>query len=348
MNKPYTYRDNPLPNDPSQTEPVPNDEAYWLTLAQQAITSQPGYANASVTWLAHTHNAVFLVENEAKNAVLYLYEHGVDFDMLLSEWEWLRAISMGTHLTVSQYLKLIQVRDEQTQQLIQGAIRQYLAGEPVAPANLTPAQMSLIGDFLAELHDFSARYTPIPNFVRPHLDYEGLFGPDGIYHPGEGVAVFTAQQNAVMQAVTEHVRTAMTELGKSRSEYGLIHGDLLSKNILFHEGNLRAIDFEYSGWGYYLYDLTPLLWQLKAQANYSTLAEALWNSYTSKRPLSARHKALLETFIAARQVASMRWLASNMTLPTVRDNAELLIAQRTTELEGFLQSGILNRHSITL
>ena len=31
----------------------------------------------------------------------------------------------------------------------------------------------------------------------------------------------------------------MDELGQGESEFGLIHGDLLLKNILFHEGEVR-------------------------------------------------------------------------------------------------------------
>ena len=118
---------------------------------------------------------------------------------------------------------------------------------------------------------------------------------------------------------------------------------LLLKNILFHEGEVRALDFEYCGWGYYLYDLTPLLWQLKPQNRYPQLEQALWDGYTSIRPLTQRHRELLETFIAGRQVASMRWIAANRQNPHVVGKVEAILTQRTAELQAFLETGKLNR-----
>ena len=118
---------------------------------------------------------------------------------------------------------------------------------------------------------------------------------------------------------------------------------MLLQNILFHEGEVRALDFEYCGWGYYLYDLTPLLWQLKPQSRYPELEQALWDGYTSIRPLSSRHRELLETFIAGRQVASMRWVAANRHNPAYQGKVEGILAQRTVELQGFLETGMLHR-----
>ena len=115
------------------------------------------------------------------------------------------------------------------------------------------------------------------------------------------------------------------------------------KNILFHENEVRALDFEYCGWGYYLYDLTPILWQLKPQARYPQLEQALWDGYTDIRPISKRHRELLETFIAGRQVASMRWIAANQQNPYVAGKVESILTKRTAELAAFLETGELKR-----
>jgi Ser/Thr protein kinase RdoA (MazF antagonist) len=82
---------------------------------------------------------------------------------------------------------------------------------------------------------------------------------------------------------------------------------------------------------------------LKPLSNYKELEEALWQGYTSKRPLTNRHRELLEIFIAARQVASMRWVAANQHNPAYQGKVEAILQQRTAELAGFLETGILNR-----
>src|SRR5690606_19497410 len=116
----------------------------------------------------------------------------------------------------------------------------------------------------------------------------------------ENMTVFTNEQFTVMNSITEKVKVAMDTLGQAKDEFGLIHGDFLLKNILFHNNEVRALDFEYCGWGYYLYDLTPILWQLKPQARYPQLEQALWDGYSSVRALTQQHRDLLETFIAGR------------------------------------------------
>lgn len=325
-----------------------NNEAYWLRLAQAAIALEPAYADATITWMAHTHNAVFHVQNGPHLAVLTLYKHDVSLSRLQSEDAWLRAISEQTELVVGRPIKLLTIDDTQTGKTIQGALRDYVDGAPKAPLDLTIDDMARIGGFLAQLHHFSEQYEPPADFDRPHLDYDGLFGEGGTYDPGEAIAVFTAHQLDIINQTTERIRTAMNEIGQDAADFGLIHGDMLSKNILFHEGDIRAIDWEFSGWGYYLYDMTPLLWQIKSQANYDELAAALWSGYTSERPLPAHYGPLLDTFIAARQVASMRWLASNLDHPMVKGHAQTLIQQRTQELQDFLATGKLRRQSITL
>lgn len=146
-----------------------------------------------------------------------------------------------------------------------------------------------------------------------------------------------------MQQVGQQVGRVFATLGQTRTSYGLIHGDLHQQNILFHEGQARALDFEYCGWGYFLYDFTPLLWQLKLRPDYAELEQALWEGYQAVRPLPSDWRAHLETLIAARQVASIRWLALNHENPSVYPHAQAMMAQRTEELRRFLAEGRLER-----
>lgn len=222
-----------------------------------------------------------------------------------------------------------------------GMLLGFLAGSSPDPQLVTPQQMSQIGRFLAQLHQSAIQ----PN-QRPHLDWDGLFGKDGVYALNNNAqTIFTDEQTSTMQTVTERVRLAMDSLGKSSAEYGFVHGDFLLKNVLFDGDMLHGIDFEYCGWGYFLYDLTPLLWQLKAiRHDYADLAKALWSGYVGVRPLDDHHQQLLETFIAGRQVASMRWVANNQHNPHVAGKVPQILQQRTQELQEFLATGYLRRN----
>ena len=142
----------------------------------------------------------------------------------------------------------------------------------------------------------------------------------------------------------------MARLDREPASFGLIHADLLSKNALFGRNGVAALDFEYSGWGYFDYDLAPLLWELRGErpADYARLEDALLEGYRSARRDARIDREALEAFVAARQLASCRWLLQNRHHPHLRSATPDLIRQRAAELEYFLNGGVLQRRSPTL
>jgi Ser/Thr protein kinase RdoA (MazF antagonist) len=324
----------------------------------KAVIEKGKITNAEISWLAYTHNAVFSLKHEGKP---YILKMAVQNRMEMWNSVALEATAIDT-LSRTAIAKRIpsfpakdwtfQYRLPEDEALFQQnkgrgmrpvniVVLNYLEGESKSPETLSYEEIGKIGKFLAELHN--ANFEPNTSLqFAPKLDFRGLFSTR---YPltEEAKALFKPQQLAVMDKVAQTVKSAMDELGQGENEFGLIHGDFLLKNILFHEGEVRALDFEYCGWGYYLYDLMPLLWQLKQLSNYKELEEALWNGYNSIRPLTERHRQLLETFIAGRQVASMRWVAANQHNPAYQGKVESILQQRTAELQGFLETGILNR-----
>lgn len=308
---------------------IDEQEAWWLKQAKSVLSNLP---NASIEWLAYTHNAVFDVRHEQEHYVLRLSlaDNAVQIN---SERQILDTLSQEG-LNVPKPVQIIQTDS------VSGLLLTYVKGKSPTADDVSLTQMALIGKFLAQLHQIKFDTT----LARHALDWDGLFSENGIYQPSDdNMTVFTDEQLLVMRHVTDKVQSVMKELGQGEEEFGIIHGDCLLKNILFHNKTVHALDFEYCGWGYYLYDLTPILWQLKSQARYPELEQALWDGYASIRPLTTRHRDLLETLIAGRQVASMRWIASNQENPYVMGKVEAILVQRTAELSAFLETGILKR-----
>lgn len=310
---------------------IEEQKTWWLEKTKEALKSFQ-MNNASVEWLAYTHNAVFKLIHGEKIHILRL-SLPENSSQIQAEHHLLNTLYKAG-LLVSQSIDVTNQLD------FSGILFAYLEGKSADSNQVKVNEIHKIGQFLARFHSVEI----IQNIEREPLDWDGLFSKSGVYYPGdENMTAFTDEQITVMDAVAEKVKLAMDEFGKNDAEYGLIHGDLLLKNILFHENEVRALDFEYCGWGYYLYDLTPILWQLKPQARYAQLEQALWDGYTSIRPLTDRHHDLLETFIAGRQVASMRWIAANQQNPYVVSKVEGILSQRTAELSAFLETGELKR-----
>jgi len=334
-------------------------QTIWMQLGCEVI-QRWDLTVTDVSWLGYTNNAVLKVDTPSGVYVLRLHPPGrIDIPTLTSELDWLRVIRRNTNL-IAPYPQSTIVNDEQvpfviaygdklpSPNLVYCTLFDYIEGEPKSAQDLTTDDIYRIGEYLGKLHT-AGQYTPPAGFVRPWLNWEGLFGKNSPYNPKENAHIIQPDQLSVFDKVANRVQQTMEDVGQGSDAFGLVHADMLAKNILFYGDDPRALDFEYCGWGYYLYDLTPLLWQLKSErADYQTLEDAMWAGYTSIKPQPDRYRELLDVFIAGRQLASCRWLAVNLNHPAVRDVAPKLLAQRTQELEKFLKTGKLERQSQTL
>ena len=324
-----------------------------LTDAAQTVLAQFGLPDAEVTPLLYVHNAVFaVIAPTGEKYTLRLLRPGSRPDSwLYSELAWLEAITRETRLCVPRPLRtasgerfaLAAVTGLDTP--LRAALLHWLDGAALPPEQISVEQAHRLGHYLGELHRFSRVFQPAPGFERPRLDWEGLFGEQSQYNPGAGARIFTPEHMQVFDAVAENVRLTMGTLGQSAANFGLIHGDFIAKNILFRGESICVLDFDNSGYGYYLYDLAPLLLQWSALAQYAALKAALWAGYTAIHPLPDEQQNHVETFVAARHVASCRWIASNLSNPQVSARAPQIIATRVEELRQYLQTGRVERRS---
>ena len=347
----------------------PGDFAGWSLDAQKALYRQLaaaalalwGLGAYQLSWLSYSSNAVLAVKTTAKRYVLRLsLPSRVTESRLRSELSWLRSLQQRTDLLAPKPVALdvngkARYYASAPHELLPPPHRVYCAlfehidGRQKSACELSDADCNRIGRYLGRLHQ-DAQFDPPANFDRPRLDQRGLFGADSPYQSARESQALEAGQREVFARVAERVGQVMARLDRQPSSFGLIHADLLAKNVLFDDDAIAALDFEYSGWAYFLYDLAPLLWQLRGErsGDYAQLERALLAGYQSARAAATIDRDALEAFIAARQLASCRWLLQNLHHPKVRDLAPALISQRTAELAAFLSSGVLMRQSPTL
>ena len=347
----------------------PGDFAGWSLDAQKALYRQLaaaalalwGLGAYQLSWLSYSSNAVLAVKTTAKRYVLRLsLPSRVTESRLRSELSWLRSLQQRTDLLAPKPVALdvngkARYYASAPHELLPPPHRVYCAlfehidGRQKSACELSDADCNRIGRYLGRLHQ-DAQFDPPANFDRPRLDQRGLFGADSPYQSARESQALEAGQREVFARVAERVGQVMARLDRQPSSFGLIHADLLAKNVLFDDDAIAALDFEYSGWAYFLYDLAPLLWQLRGErsGDYAQLERALLAGYQSARAAATIDRDALEAFIAARQLASCRWLLQNLHHPKVRDLAPALLGQRTAELAAFLSSGVLMRQSPTL
>jgi homoserine kinase type II len=311
--------------------PVPHD-----VLAQIFVSQYRFDSTTQLEFLAHTHNIVYRVTTAHATYVLRIHPQSA-----LARLE--REVSIltrlrGRGLAIPTAIptpdnNLIVHHDEYIAVLLT-----YLTGETRTASTLTVDDCRVCGTFLGELHNQHI------TLDEPYcLNTEGLLGGEGATDDGLYQLYIEAWLNTKQYGVVSACRQRIAPLLDQSEHVGLIHGDFLLHNILFETDSVKALDWEYSANGVYLYDLAPLLWQLKPQANYGELALAYTRAYYDVRPHMRSQHALLEKMIMARHLASIRWVAHNANNPMIAPNAFHIIAHRVKELEIFLQQGVLHR-----
>ncbi|PJF29843.1 MAG: hypothetical protein CUN52_06290 [Phototrophicales bacterium] len=305
-------------------------------LAKRAVDFY-GLKDAHLHLTTYTNNAVYRVEASSGMFTLRIHRPGLkSLAWLRSEQIWLRALTENRLYVPSPAgdIYIGELEDEPLPAYC--TLTTWLKGEHIALADMTDDHIRMIGQLIGQLHTVASAFVPPADFVRPTLDYEGLFGENSPYNPKDGAKIFTDDQLSVMADVQARVLEVFEQLGKTSHTFGLIHADLIPKNLLWDEGQVGAIDFDDSGYGYYLYDLAPFLWMNRNEPNYAQLRLMLWDGYQQARPQPEAYIDYLQTLVMARHIASCRWIAGNLSNPSVRDRAPQVIAERVAEMKTFL------------
>lgn len=190
--------------------------------------------------------------------------------------------------------------------------------------DLTPADLSQVGSFMARLHGHAERYPMGEEDALPRWDWHWPFGESApLWSVGENF--YSVEQMEVFEQVAWSVRQDLEELGYGRDVFGLIHRDLNLRNILFQNDTVGAIDFDLCGMGHYLLDLavtmtiTPL--QPRHKDRIEQMREALLEAYRSERSLPENYRKYLKTFNVMRRMAAINRQIELLSSPATRHEA---------------------------
>jgi Ser/Thr protein kinase RdoA (MazF antagonist) len=316
-------------------------------LAKEALEKW-GVTALELRQISATNNVVYRVEAKETSYVLRVHRPGYrKREWIESELIWLSAIQRDTDLCVPAPAAPIydgRVGDE----TVCCTLLHWIEGEPVPPAQLTLEQARQIGVFIGRLHEQSSKFYPPSDFALPYLDLEDMFGANSPYFTAEAEVVFTNEQRYVMDQIEDRVRIVISELKHAKANTGIIHNDLIWKNILLNKTTTCAIDFDTCSYSYYLYDLAPTLLGYKDESHYTQTKQTLWEGYTSIQPLSNHYSQHLDTLIAGRHTLSCWWIAANTHNPEVGKHASKIISHRISELSRYLQTGEFHRGELLI
>lgn len=274
--------------------------------------------------LNYSENATFLVENLNNNQkyILRVARPGYHSrEEIESEIFWQRSVAYHTDVEVSlpipgadgnyvQPIKLVGDTDEYHTILFN-----FLDGEEpdVDDEEKLINIFEKIGEITAHFHNHIINnWEKFKDIKRHKWDLETIFGENptwGKWEDGRGV---TEERKQLFKQVENIIISRLTKFGKSKDRFGLIHSDLRHANLLVnHEkGIVQVIDFDDSGFSWYLYDLAASLTFIEHYPYVPKLIEAWKKGYKGIRQLSPEEEAEIPTFIMMRRLQILAWIGS--------------------------------------
>lgn len=322
-------------------------------LAVQALDAYP-LESPSIRFVTHGENTTFRVSTSNDGEFLLRVHrpnrHGRGVDSaaaVRSELDWLLALRTGADVSAPE--PMLTISGDSTVTVAAPGVPEprvcsllrWMDGR-IRYESYKPVHLRRLAGAMARLHNHASQWRPPPGFIRMRWDHEGFFG-DKMEYGGVGSAacwdLVPVDVRRSFHRVADHVGAVMKELGDGPDAFGLIHADLHLENALFAGDDVRLIDFDDCGFGYWHYDIAVSLWELRRLPDYAVYRDAFVAGYREHRPLDGeRLDERIDTFIAAREVAFGLWYAGMAQVnPRFRDRFDRTMEGVARSLDSVLR-----------
>lgn len=288
----------------------------WMETTVQALAHW-GLEDARVKALSLSENATYLVEpvDGAGPYVLRLHRPAYrTVDNVRSEMAWIKEILEDGRIITAKVIPTLDGEDFCIYTNPFGEVQiadlmEFLSGhEPLDESLFLAAER--IGRVGANLHRISLNWERPSWFDRIEWDEARILGEDGDYGDWRDTPEVTPDMRAIFEKAEEKVLDELRDFGKTPENYGLVHTDLRSSNLLIGEdGMLKVLDFDDCGDGWYLFDVATSFTFEETKPDIEESIYAYLRGYRlADGPIPDEDFAYLPAMLMARRLNMVAWV----------------------------------------
>jgi Ser/Thr protein kinase RdoA (MazF antagonist) len=291
--------------------------AALAALARRALPEWGLPGTLEPVLVTERENAVFRVDaGDAGVFALRVHRAGYHRDaQLVSQVAWARALQRDG---VVRTAEVVDARDGRPFAVVshphvpeprQVSLLRWVDGTPLSElGGGDAATLERLGLLMARLHEHARRWQPPPGFDALRWDRDGLVGDDPQWGRFWEVTGLDGGERAAMLAFRDRVREELDAWGTGPDRFGLVHGDFLPENLLVHDAEVTLLDFDDSGFGWYLFDIATALAMPALRPDFPALRDAFVRGYRDRRALGDDELAMLPLFLALRAATYAGWV----------------------------------------
>jgi Ser/Thr protein kinase RdoA (MazF antagonist) len=191
-------------------------------------------------------------------------------------------------------------------------LSEWEAGSEPGIGDDLSAPFEVLGEVTARMHLHTRRWRRPPWFIRLTWDFETSLGEEkphwGRWRDGMGV---DANRAKLFGRTVELIGSRLAAYGKSAGKFGLIHCDLRLANLLIDGGDVKVIDFDDCGFGWYMYDAATPVSFYEHEPQVPELVESWKKGYRRVIKLPKSDSDEIPTFIMLRRLLLVAWIGSH-------------------------------------
>lgn len=286
----------------------------------EAALPRWGLEGATLHPINRTENSIYRVapRGGGRSVILRVHREGYNTtNGIRTELAWMRALQAEAGIKTPQ---AIPAQDGVDIQFVSHpsvpsprrcVLFEFIEGvEPSPEHDLVPAFRQL-GEMAARTHVHSIGWHRPPFFERLIWDFERCLGNTPNWGSWRDGPELTPEHAAILERAVALIGRRLARFGTVPERFGLIHADFRLGNLLIHHGDVRVIDFDDCGLGWFLYDVATAVSLIEDDPNLEALLAAWLEGYRRVRALPAEDEAEIWTFIMLRRLTVFAWFGSH-------------------------------------
>lgn len=168
-----------------------------------------------------------------------------------------------------------------------------------------------LGAVTAQMHEHSRAWQRPAHFERFTWNYETALGEAprwGRWRDGLGM---NAARCDLFGRTAELIRERLACYGDGPDRFGLAHCDLRLANLLIASGEIKVIDFDDCGFGWYMYDAATPFSFYEHLPQVPGLIDRWLEGYRTVRRVSRAEEEEIPTFVMLRRLLLVAWVGSH-------------------------------------
>lgn len=305
-------------------------------LAQEAVRIFLGHNQNHIELLNISENVTFKIEDtrSSRKYALRLNRPGYNSKIQIqSELCWIKKIREDIEINTPSFKSntlgesVLLLSDE----LTTGVLFDYIEGNKLDEKNLSDDFIQ-VGSLAARMHVYSKQNSSLKDFHRFTWSFENMVGPNGRWGNWEVDAINLSNiEKKHLKSVTDKIQENVRAYGVDSENFGLIHGDMRMTNIIKNDQGLHLIDFDDSGFCWYIYDLAASLSFIETDAQISSLINSWIAGYEKVSSLTAKDVAVIPSMIMLRRMLLLAWVGTHQSSPFAKEVA-LTFSKDTLDL----------------